>query len=462
MPSDPNNSSSLVKPICQQNLEQIWSRIITQLNPILGNEMTDRWFVSAKISKLSESEITVEVPSEMSQIWIEANFLVEFKQALSIVLEGSFEIDFCLKQNQPLQVKKQPKGNVQEKPIKKTQKSSFDAKLTFDRFIVSSSNEFAYGACRSVCQATQPAHYSPLLIQGETGLGKTHLMQSIGQQLLENNPKAKIVYLSCEEFVNQYIEAVSQRKLPSFRKKYRQIDALLIDDIQFLCSKEKSQEEFFYTFNDLVQRQSLIILSSDQPVSGVFGLDSRLSSRFDYGLNVVVKPPSLEVRLAILNQLSKEWNVFVKPEVLELIASNITSNIRRLQGALMRITTYVSLGNIEVDEAKALEIIEDLVLKEEPLFVTTDKIQELVAKHYQLSVYDLLGRRRLQSIAFPRQVAIYLTRKLTKISLAEIGKRFGQRDHGTVIYACKKIESHLEKEPLFKQNIEQLIYSLKR
>ena len=287
-------------------------------------------------------------------------------------------------------------------------------------------------------------------------MGKTHLMQAIGHECLRNDPSAKVVYLTCEKFTNEFIDAVRKGDLSKFRNRYRNADMLLIDDIQFLAGKERSQEEFFHTFNSLLDLQSQVVLISDRPACEIKNLEPRLISRFECGLTVEVQQPQIETRMAILQRKMDEWEVNLDKELIEFLAKRIRTNIRRLEGGLVRLATYASLGSEEVSIERAEGLLKDILREEGAKQVTITSIQKTVSEHFDVKVSDITGRRRPANIAFARQIAMYLSRKLTRCSLMEIGEAFGGRDHGTVIHACKKVAEKSDKEMQVRNTVEML------
>jgi len=318
---------------------------------------------------------------------------------------------------------------------------------TFESFVVGPNNEIAHAASLAVAQS--PARtYNPLFIYGGVGLGKTHLMQAIGQYVWAKKKNTKVMYLSSELFINEFIDAIQHSNLVKFRKRYRQADLLLIDDIQFLGGKERSQEEFFHTFNTLFDGHKQIVLSSDRPASEIANLEHRLVSRFEWGLTAELQPPDIETRLAILRKKARTMQIKLHDDIFQFLASRIRTNVRRLEGALMRVASFASLSGKELTQ----EVVEH----------TIEQIQRRVAEHFDVRVADMTSKRRPASIAFPRQVAMYLARELTKASLNEIGDAFGGRDHGTVLHACKLVKKRMAEQDNLRQTISFIDSSLQR
>ncbi|NQZ57938.1 MAG: chromosomal replication initiator protein DnaA, partial [Lentisphaeraceae bacterium] len=330
----------------------------------------------------------------------------------------------------------------------------YTPRFTFDNYVVGDENKFCFAASKAVASAPGRV-YNPLFIYGNTGLGKTHLMQAVAQEIIRNKPRAKVEYLSSEEFFNKYIDALEQRKLPSFRRHIRSLDLLLIDDVQFFKGKEKLQEEFFHTFNALFNAHKQIVLTSDRPPHEINGLEKRLVSRFECGQIVDTLPPDYETRLAILRQKQKEQKIKLSNEVLDFIAARIKSNVRRLEGALIRLTSYVSMMDEEMDIMTAQQLLGTMLEEEITKKINIQAIQRQVADHFDIRVSDITGSKRPQNIAFPRQVAMYLSRELTEESLPSIGEVFN-RNHATILHAVKAIKIKLEKDPTFIVTLNML------
>jgi chromosomal replication initiator protein len=332
---------------------------------------------------------------------------------------------------------------------------------TFESFVVGPNNEIAHAASLAVAQS--PARtYNPLFIYGGVGLGKTHLMQAIGQYIAAKKKHTKVMYLSSELFINEFIDAIQHNNLVKFRKRYRQAELLLIDDIQFLGGKERSQEEFFHTFNTLFDGHKQIVLSSDRPASEIANLEQRLVSRFEWGLTAELQPPAIETRLAILRKKARILQINLSDQIFEFLASRIKSNVRRLEGALMRVASFASLSGKELTQEVVERLLKDILQEEARNLITIEQIQRRVAEHFDVRIADMTSKRRPANIAFPRQVAMYLARELTKASLNEIGDAFGGRDHGTVLHACKLVKRRMTEQDSVRQTVSFIDSSLQR
>jgi chromosomal replication initiator protein len=331
----------------------------------------------------------------------------------------------------------------------------------FDTFVVGANSEFAHAA--SLAVAKSPARtYNPLFIHGGVGLGKTHLLQAIGHHLAASRRGTKVAYVRSETFTNEFINAIQTNSLVKFRRRYRQADILLIDDIQFLAGKERSQEEFFHTFNSLFEGRKQIVLSSDQPPSEIAQLEQRLVSRFEWGLTAELQPPDMETRLAILRKKAAGLDVNLPNHVLEYLAHRIKSNVRRLEGALLRVASFSSLSGRPLTDESIEHVLRDILQEEARRAVSIDQVQRKVAEHYDVRLADMTSKRRPANIAFPRQIAMFISRRLTKNSLQDIGEAFGGRDHGTVIHACRTVQDRMDKQENLRQVIRFLETALQR
>lgn len=481
----------------EENANKLWEKVSVALKKLVSGDAYSRWFQSAKLTEMNETEVVLAVASDMHQVWIETNYLPEVQSALSTVSTLPLKMKVVVNENLPdisieddntevdltgsdspvtsdtesassqtsfsgeFSGKNGSENDSKEHMRKKLKTAGLNPQFSFDRFVVGQNNEFAHAACMAVA-SSKTAIYNPLFIHGGSGLGKTHLMQAIGQRLMSENPSARVVYLTCEKFINEFIDTVRKGSLERFRRKYRRADILLIDDIQFLGGKERSQEEFFHTFNELLDLQSQVVLTSDRPASEIKNIEPRLISRFECGLTVELQPPGIETRLAILQRKMEDWDVKLSSDILMMLAERIQSNVRRLEGGLVRIATYASLGTEQITVERSEFLLKDILREEGQKRVNIDSIQKAVTDHFDLRIADMTSRRRPSNIAFPRQIAMYLSRKMTQCSLVEIGDAFGGRDHGTVIYACRKVKQRIECEPQVRDSVDILMTILQR
>lgn len=446
--------------------ENCWKKVGGRLRQLVGEDAFQRWFRNAEWLGIENGVGMMGVGGEMHQVWIETNYLPEVGVAVSEAMEGVHEVKIVVADGLPSVAGKSaaPPENPPSAGIhaadpaageRRAKSSGLNPGFTFSSFVVGANSQFAHAACEAVAKKSGIG-YNPLFIHGGPGLGKTHLMHAIGHGILKREPGARVIYLTCEKFTNEFIDAVRRGDLEKFRRRYRSTDVLLIDDVQFLAGKERSQEEFFHTFNTLLDGRNQVVLTSDRPASEIKNLEPRLVSRFECGLTVELQPPQMETRLAILKKKALDWKVRVDESILTFLSERIRSNVRRLEGALMRVATYASLAGESVSVEKIEPLLRDLLHEEASKQVSVDAIQKAVAEHFDVRLADMTSRRRPASIAFPRQIAMYLSRTLTKGSLIEIGEAFGGRDHGTVIHACKKVAERVRTEPSVRDAVSRL------
>ncbi len=448
-----------------------WGEIAVALRQSIGADAFQRWFGAATWGGAANGQGTLIVPGEIHQVWIETNYLPELVYAAGQAHEGLHKVSIVVAESQTdsgtqgddfsaaaPQVRKEIPGEMLDK---RATAAGLNPGYTFENFVVGGNSQFAHAACEAVA-AKRGVGYNPLFIHGGSGLGKTHLMHAIGREILRRRPDCRVIYLTCEKFTNEFIEAIRKGEIEKFRRRYRSSDVLLIDDVQFLAGKERSQEEFFHTFNTLLDGRNQVVLTSDRPACEIKSIEPRLISRFECGLAVELQPPQIETRIAILRKKTAEWKVSIDESVLLFLAEKIRSNVRRLEGALVRVATFASLAGESVSVQKVEYLLRDFIQEEASRQVTIDGIQRAVAETFDVRLADMISRRRPASIAFPRQVAMYLSRSLTHNSLVEIGESFGGRDHGTVIHACKKVVSELEKQPGLRERIERIEQQLRR
>lgn len=472
--------SKQVSPKGETEGEKLWGEVSKVLATLLSENVFSRWFADASLVNQSDGTWNLFVPSSTHCLWIETNFLPELHSALASKLDHSEAVQVQLKVAssepvvEPLEEKKdssfdgeffeefRESNEGDETDFQKClKKANINPTHSFERFVVGGSNEFAHAACYAVAQGRGRA-YNPLFIHGGVGLGKTHLTQALGQEFLKNQPKKKVAYLTCEQFTNEFIDAVQKGNLTKFRNRYRKVEVLIVDDVQFLKNKAKTGDEFFHTFNALLGTQAQIILTSDRPACEIQSLEPRLMTRFESGLTVALEPPVLETRIAILQKKMTEWNVELSHEILTFIAERVSSSVRRLEGALVRVATYSSLGSGGLTLERVESLLRDIFHEESTHRITMDSIQTTVAEYFDLRIADMTSRRRPRNIAYARQVAMYLSRKLTDNSLMEIGEAFGGRDHGTIIHAVKKVEALIESEASTRDAVAHLSGRLSR
>ncbi len=451
----------------KENCTQLWQRLSAALKPQVSADTFKRWFSAVELIGATDDSLTFRVPNNIYQFWIESNHMAALQAAIVTAFGGPREVKFSSPPGTSVQVAEDAaalKEVASDSPRDTKSVGSalgLNPRNTFESFVVGPNNEIAHAASLAVAQL--PARtYNPLFIYGGVGLGKTHLMQAIGQYVWAKKKGAKVMYLSSELFINEFIDAIQHSNLVKFRKRYRQADLLLIDDIQFLGGKERSQEEFFHTFNTLFDGHKQIVLSSDRPASEITNLEKRLVSRFEWGLTAELQPPDIETRMAILRKKARTMQIKLRDDVFEFLANRIRTNVRRLEGALMRVASFASLSGKELTQEVVEHLLKDILQEEARHSVTIEQIQRRVAEHFDVRLADMTSKRRPANIAFPRQVAMYLARELTKASLNEIGDAFGGRDHGTVLHACKLVKKRMHEQDSLRQTISFIDSSLQR
>ncbi|GIO69297.1 chromosomal replication initiator protein DnaA [Paenibacillus sp. FSL M7-1455] len=429
---------------------ELWQQILSIIHTKLSKPSFDTWFKATKAIQMNDHSIVISAPTTFAVEWLESRYTKLVSSTIYEVLGKQVDVKFVIEENKPAEVVPQQPAPMPQVTQEEAFTHMLNPKYTFDTFVIGSGNRFAHAASLAVAEAPAKA-YNPLFLYGGVGLGKTHLMHAIGHYILEHNPASRVVYISSEKFTNEFINSIRDNRAESFRNKYRNVDILLIDDIQFLAGKESTQEEFFHTFNALHEEQKQIIISSDRPPKEIPTLEDRLRSRFEWGLITDIQPPDLETRIAILRKKAKAENLDIPNEAMMYIANQIDTNIRELEGALIRVVAYSSLTNQDVTTHLAAEALKDIIPSSRPKMITIQDIQQKVGEYYNLKLEDFKARKRTKAVAFPRQIAMYLSRELTDFSLPKIGEAFGGRDHTTVIHAHEKISQSLKTDQdLFK------------
>jgi len=440
----------------------MWQQVLSIIQTKLSKPSFDTWFKATKASFLSDDMVVISAPTTFAAEWLEGRYTKLVRTTLYEYLGRDVDIKFVVEENKP------PEPAVAQPPIiyetPQVQEEPFshmlNPKYTFDTFVIGANNRFAHAASLAVAEAPAKA-YNPLFLYGGVGLGKTHLMHAIGHYILDHNPSTKVLYISSEKFTNEFINAIRDNRGESFRIKYRNIDVLLIDDIQFLAGKEQTQEEFFHTFNALHEERKQIIISSDRPPKEIPTLEERLRSRFEWGLITDIQPPDLETRIAILRKKAKAENLDIPNEAMVYIASQIDTNIRELEGALIRVVAYSSLINEDISSHLAAEALKDIIPSSRPKMITIQDIQQKVGEFYGLKLEDFKARKRTKAVAFPRQIAMYIAREVTDYSLPKIGEAFGGRDHTTVIHAHEKIFQQIKVDQELYKIVQNLTEKIK-
>ncbi|OIB03470.1 chromosomal replication initiation protein DnaA [Paenibacillus sp. LC231] len=434
----------------ESHTSELWQEILSIIQTKLSKPSFDTWFKATKALTITDHSVVISAPTTFAVEWLESRYTKLVSATVLEVVGKQVDVRFVIEEakgHEPVPQQISPPLEISGEEI---QSHMLNPKYTFDTFVIGSGNRFAHAASLAVAEAPAKA-YNPLFLYGGVGLGKTHLMHAIGHYILEHNPSSRVVYISSEKFTNEFINSIRDNRAESFRNKYRSVDILLIDDIQFLAGKESTQEEFFHTFNALHEERKQIIISSDRPPKEIPTLEERLRSRFEWGLITDIQPPDLETRIAILRKKAKAENLDIPNEAMMYIANQIDTNIRELEGALIRVVAYSSLTNQDVTTHLAAEALKDIIPSSRPRMITIQDIQQKVGEYYNLRLEDFKARKRTKAVAFPRQIAMYLSRELTDYSLPKIGEAFGGRDHTTVIHAHEKITQSLKNDQeLFK------------
>ncbi len=454
----------------------LWETVKCDFKSLFPEDVFQMWFEPVVCVETTEDAMTLGVPNDFAAIWIHDNYLDLITQRLRLTAGRMVNVtlrktDSAARTGLPASSGNgqahveaaSPASRVKPAAPRRTLRydergptpGTLNPRNTFETYVVGSNNQMAHAASMAVAQAPAQA-YNPLFLYGETGLGKTHLMHAIGHAIIRHNADARVAYLSTEKFTNEFIQALQENSLTRFRQRYRNADVLLLDDVQFLTGKERIQEEFFHTFNDLFESGKQIVLTSDRRASEIQKLEARLVSRFEWGLPADIQAPDLETRLAILRTKAQTLNCNLPEPILNFIAQNITRNIRRLEGALLKVSSYSALTSKPLDLATAERLLQDVLMEQAQNILTIETIQKRVADHFQIRHSDMTSKRRPNNIAIPRQIAMFITRTLTKHSLQEIGDAFGGRDHGTVIHACKAVDNMMEQDASTRGSVEFL------
>ena len=434
----------------------VWNDILARVETKVNRHSYYTWFKPTAFVEEKGQEVTVRVPSPLFRDWLTKHYAGVINEAASEIKRGGITISFVTKVD-TTPAPSVPTPPPMPAPAASTPRRGLSPRYTFDRFVVGPSNQFAHAAALAVAEAPSRS-YNPLFLYGGVGLGKTHLMHAIGQYLLDQSPNLKLTYISSERFMNEMINAVRYDRILEFRERYRSMDVLLVDDIQFLAGKEGTQTEFFHTFNSLYDAQKQIVISSDCPPHEIPALEERLRSRFEWGLIADIQPPDLETKVAILKKKAGAEAVPLSNDVALYIAGRIKSNIRELEGSLIRLIAYASLTGSEISLSLAEEVLHDLLDRDAPS-VTIEMVQKFVANHYKLKVADLKSRNNSKTVALPRQIAMYLSKSLTNASLPQIGRSFGGKHHSTVIHSIRKVDERCKNDRDFNTLINSFLQS---
>jgi len=456
----------------------LWSSILSEAEKRVRKQQFNTWFPNIGFLNLENNTLHLQVPNSFVRDWLQAHYAQVLKDSARTVTGGNIQIEFCLREldDTPGILAEAPGDSVTSsqqtdaepaasraaqatiEPVKSGMR--LHVQYTFENFIVGPSNNLAHAAALAV--AEEPSHaYNPLFMHGSVGLGKTHLIQAIAHALMSRAPKPKVLYMSCESFMNEFISAVRHGDIENFRLRFRQLDALLVDDIHFLGKGDRTQEEFFHTFNALYNDQKQIVLTSDSPPKEIPAIKERLVSRFKWGLVTRISPPGYEMRVAIIQKKAQLKGKLFPEDSVHYIAEQVSGNIREIEGALLKVISYAGLVNRSITLGLTQDALSDMIDREKTT-ISIEDIQNAVIRHFKIKLSDLQIKRRSKAVAYPRQVAMYLARKLTNHSLEAIGGYFGGRDHTTVLHACNKIEKNLAHDSLLSSTIEKLTEELSK
>ena len=435
---------------------ELWEEALRQLSEKIGKQNFETWIKPVSVASLSGHRIVLGVPNKFFRDWLTEHYLAQIIEVLQSLIHHDVKVSLEVSNHTQPKSRAEKSGKKEERePVKTPQRSNnLVHKYTFENFVVGASNQFAHAASMAV--ANQPGdHYNPLFIYGGVGLGKTHLANAIGHRAVNNRASLKVFYLSSESFMNELIGSLRRDRMDEFKIKFRNIDVLIIDDVQFIAGKERTQEEFFHTFNSLYESHKQIVITSDKFPKEIPGLEDRLRNRFEWGLIADIQPPDIETRVAIIQKKAEEERIQLPHEVAIFLATNIDSNVRELEGSLTRLGAFSSLTKSVISIELAKEVLHN-TLKGSQKEITVEGIQKTICDFYNIKLGDLKAKRRTKNIALPRQVAMYLCRKYTETSFPAIGDKFGGRDHSTVIHASKSIEKRIKDDPYMQNTIERL------
>jgi chromosomal replication initiator protein len=440
-------------------LEEIWEKSISEIEKKVGNSVLELWFRPVKLSQVKEQQITLDIPNRFFKDWIEDNYPDIMTETVGGILGYPVSVRYRIVEKVDPNLKKMDIRLENRRQKLANRGIYLNPKYTFENFVTGPSNQFAQAAANAVAESPGKT-YNPLFVYGGVGLGKTHLISAIGNAVIDKWHEMVVIYVSAEQFTNEVVSAIRHEKMSELKKKYRNVDLLLLDDIHFIANKTQTQEEFFHTFNTLYEKQKQIVISSDRPPKEIGAVTDRLRSRFGMGLIADIQPPELETKVAIIQRKAEMERINIPDEVAYYLAAKVKTNIRELEGCLIRLGAQASLTGRPIHKDMAQEILHDLIIEDEKP-VTTDQIQKVVCEHFGIKLADMKAKKRTKEIALPRQIAMYLSKKLTSLSLNDIGKNFGGKDHATVIYACKQIEEKRSKDEGFHRMVEHLFRKIK-
>ncbi len=440
-------------------IEEIWDKSLSKIEEKIGSNVFELWIKPMKPLQLKDQQVTLEAPNRFFKEWIEDSYPSLINEVLEGILGHAVTIKYKVSEKEAADIKRMEAKLENRKSRLASRGIYLNPKYTFENFVSGPSNQFAQAAAKAVTGSPGKV-YNPLFIYGGVGLGKTHLISAIGNSVIDSKHDYNVLYVSSEQFTNEVVSAIRHGKTEELKKRYRNVDLLLIDDIQFVENKVQTQEELFYTINALYEKQKQIVLSSDRPPKEIKTITDRLRSRFSMGLIADIQPPEFETRVAIIHKKAAMERIGLKEDVVNFIAAKIKTNIRELEGCLIRLGAQASLTGSPIDVEMAKNILKDFIQDDEKP-ITVEQILKTVCEYFGLKMQDIKARKRTKEIALPRQIAMYLAKQLTEGSLSDIGKNMGGKDHATVIYACKQVEDKKSKDENFNRMVETLLHKIK-
>lgn len=441
------------------SLEEIWNDVLVKIEERVGKSTINLWFKPIKLFQIKEQQATLDIPNRFFKDWIEDNYPDMLPEIFNYVLGQPVGIKYRIVEKVDPDIKKKDIKMENRRQKLASRGIYLNPKYTFENFVIGPSNQFAQAAAKAIVESLGKA-YNPLFIYGGVGLGKTHLITAIGNEVIDRNQDMIVIYVSAEQFTNEVVSAIRHEKMAELKEKYRNVDLLLLDDIHFIANKTQTQEEFFHTFNAIYERQKQIVISSDRPPKEIGAITDRLRSRFTMGLIADIQPPEFETKLAIIQKKAELEKIAIPDDIAQYIASKVKSNIRELEGCLIRLGMQSSLTGKPIDIEMAKNVLKDLIEDEEKP-ILPEYVQKIVCDHFGIKMSEIKAKKRNKEIAIPRQVAMYITKQTTNLSLSDIGKNFGGKDHATVIYACKQVEEKRAKDEAFNKMVEGLLKKIK-
>ncbi len=441
------------------NTEEIWNNSLLKIAEKVGASMFELWFKPMKLLNIKDRTATIEIPNRFFKDWIEDYYPHIIADTLAEGTGQPLTVKYKTAEKEDITIRKQDTRLENRKNRLASRGIYLNPKYTFDTYVVGPSNQFAHAAAKRVGE-NPGASYNPLFIYGGAGLGKTHLINAVGNMIVDKNPTAVVCYVSSEHFTNEVVSAIRHGKMDEFKQKYRNVDILLIDDIQFIAGKGTTMEEFFHTFNSLYEKHRQIVVSSDRSPMEISDITDRLRSRFSMGLIADIQLPEVETKLAIIYKKSELEKLTISDDVAYFIAAGVKSNIRDLEGCLIKLGAHASITGMPIDINMAKTVLKDFISDNDKV-ITVDTIQKAVSEYFGIKIQDIKARKRTKEVANARQIAMYISKQLTQLSLSEIGRCFGGKDHATIIYACNQIEEKRAKDAILNKNIENIIRKLK-